>query len=165
MSTIAQNNIVREVAPKSLFESALPVLSTAVTLNQGDLVAFDNTNKIIKAVTGSGDGAQILGVSPVTLVNGLMPSPVQGTAVDASQAIEDMSGPIYGVVAFFNATAGDAWKPGDKVYIGADAQTVTSAAAGSSVGIYQGRAIASAASGQHLDVLVGARFGMTDIHF
>jgi hypothetical protein len=165
MSTIAQNNIVREVAPKSLFESALPVLSSAVTFNQGDLIAFDNTNKVLKAVTGTGDGAQILGVAPNTVVNGLMPSPVQGTAVDGSAAIEDMAGPIYGVVAFFKATAGDAWNPGDPAYIGADAQTVTSVAGGSSIGVYQGKAVASAASGTNLDILVGCRFGLSGIQF
>ena len=58
MATIAQNNIVREVSPKSLFESALPVLSSSVNINQGDLVAFDVTNSVIKSVTGTGDGAQ-----------------------------------------------------------------------------------------------------------
>lgn len=165
MATIAQNNIIRLVNLKSIFESALPVLSTSSTFNQGDLIAFDNTNKIINAVTGSGSGAQILGVARNTIASGIMPSPYQGTAVDASQAIEDLAGPAYGVVAFFKATASDAWHPGDKVYIGADAQTVTSAATGSSVGIYVGSTISSAIAGQSINVLVGARWSLSDIQY
>lgn len=166
MSTIAQNNIVRQVGLKSMFESAKPVLSTAVTFNQGDLIAFDTTNKVLKAFAASGDGANILGVARNTIVSGVMPSPIQGTAVDASQAIEDLAGPGYGVVAFFKATAGDTWNPGDAVYGSlTDAQTVQKTALGSSIGIYQGSAIASAVAGQSILVLVGARYGTTDIHF
>lgn len=165
MVTTAQNNIVRKVNEKSLFESALPVLSTSSTFNQGDLIAFDATNNIINAVTGSGSGANILGVARTTVVNGIMPSPIQGTAVDASQAIEDMAGPAYGVVAYFSATVGDNWTPGQKAYIGANAQTVTSAVTGSSIGIYQGKSITSAASGTTVNILVGARFNLQDIQF
>lgn len=161
MTTIAQNNIIRDGGrSKSMFESVLPVLSTSVTYNQGDLIAFDNTNKVIKAVSGSGDSANFLGVARQTIVSGLMPSPVQGTAVDASQAIEDAAGPAFGVVAFFKATASDVWNPGDKAYLtSTDAQTITSVAAGSAVGIYQGPAIASATAGQPLNILVNAVFG------
>lgn len=165
MSTIAQNNLILEVNTKSLFESCLPVLSASSNWNQGDLIAFDNTNKIANAVTGSGSGAQILGVARNTIVNGIMPSPYQGTAVDASQAIEDLAGPAYGVVCYFTATVGDAWHPGDKAYIGANAQTVTSAATGSSVGLYVGKTIASAAAGQTVNVLVGARWSLSDIQY
>lgn len=165
MATIAQNNIVRLVNLKSIFESCLPVLSTSSTWNQGDLIAFDNTNKIANAVTGSGSGAQILGVARNTIVAGIMPSPYQGTAVDASQAIEDIAGPAYGVVAYFSVTTGDAWHPGDKAYIGANAQTVTSAATGSSIGLYVGSTIASAASGTTVNILVGARWSLSDIQY
>jgi hypothetical protein len=165
MATIAQNNIVREVSPKSLFESALPVLSTLSTFNQGDLIAYDSTNNIINAVTGSGSGANVLGVAPVTIVNGKTLSPYQGTSVDASAAIEDVKGPVYGVVAFLKLTVGDNWVPGQKAYIGADAQTVTSAVTGSPVGIFQAKAITSAASGQVADILIGCQYQQPGLVF
>lgn len=158
MATTAVNNIVRSVAPKSKFESALPVLSTAVTYNQGDLIAFDTTNKVlIPAATGN--MANLLGVARQTVVAGVVKSPYIGTAVDASTGFSDVAGPVYGVVAFFKTTVGDSFTPGCAVYMGADVQTVTVTDPGSndSVGIYQGRAFTGAA-GVTADVLVGSRY-------
>lgn len=164
MST-AQNNIVREVNLKSLFESALPVLSTAVTYNQGDYITFDQTNLILAPVTGSGSSANILGIARQTIVNGIAKSPYIGTAVDASQAIEDLAGPAYGVVAFMTLKTGDAFNPGSPVYLTADPQTVTSVSAGVSVGVYQDSAVSSAAAGQQGDILIGARYGLSGIQY
>lgn len=163
MATTPINNIIREVAPKSLFESALPVLSTAVTYNQGDLISYDATSNILKPVTGSGDSTFILGVARQTIVAGKTASPYT-TAVDASQAIEDVAGPVFGVVASLKLTAGVNYVPGLPVYLTAtDAQTVTSASAGSSIGLYQGPAITSAGAGLYGDVLVGARYGLSGL--
>lgn len=164
--SIKRNNIVRSVAPKSLFESLKPVLSASSTWNQGDLLAFDATNKIVIAATGAGSAANILGVARNTMSSGKMPSPYQGTDVDASQAIEDAAGPVYGVVASLVLATGAAFNPGDPVYISStDPQTVGSSATGSSVGIFVGAAVASAAAGQYGDILVGARYGMSGIEF
>lgn len=165
MATTPINNIVREVALKSLFESALPVLSTSVNYNQGDLLSYDNTNNILKPVTGNGDSTFILGVARQTIVNGKTASPYT-TAVDGSQAIEDVAGPAYGVVASLKLTSGVDYIPGKPVYLTTtDAQTVTSQAGGSSIGLFQGRAIVSAAAGLTGDVLIGARFNLgSDLH-
>jgi hypothetical protein len=168
MST-AYNNIVRSVAPKSLFESALPVLSTAVTYNQGDLIAFDTTNHILKPVAASGDATNLLGVARQTVVSGKIASPYQGTAVDASQAIEDFAGPVYGIVASLVLTTGDTISSGQKVYLTtSDPQTVTvtdTFGGGHNVGIYQGKAITSAPSGTFIDVLVGASYSLGGLQF
>lgn len=165
MATTPINNIVREVALKSIFESALPVLSTAVSYNQGDLLSYDATNNVLKPVTGNGDSTFILGVARQTVLNGVTKSPYT-TAVDASQAIEDVAGPAYGVVASLKLASGQNYTPGLPVYLTTtDAQTVTSASGGSSIGLFQGRAIVSAATGLSGDVLVGARYGKTDIGF
>lgn len=152
------NNIVRSVAPKSRFESALPLLSTAVNYNQGDLLAFDGTNKILVPAT-TGNVANLLGVARQTIVAGVAKSPYQGTAVDASVGISDLAGPVYGVVAFFTPKVGDAFTVGCAVYLTADPQTVTVTDPGSndSIGIYQGRALTGAA-GLTVDVLVGSRY-------
>lgn len=159
MST-SQNNIVRSVAPKSVFESAKPVLSSAVTYNQGDLIYFDTSAKLIKPVAVTGNAATVIGVARQKIVSGIAPSPYQGTLTDSSEAISDVAGPVYGVVAFMTLTTGDAFNPGDKVYMVASApQTVTSSDPGNgySVGIFQGAAVASAAAGQTGDILIGSR--------
>lgn len=167
MST-PNNNIVRSVAPKSLFESAFPVLSTAVTYNQGDIIAFDTSSKILKPFSATGDAANILGVARQTLVSGKAASPYQGTAVDAAQGISDVAGPVYGVVASLVLTTGDTVTPGAKVYASAvDPQTVTATdnASGAFLGLYQGRGVTSAASGTQIPVLIGARYNLPGIQF
>jgi len=165
MST-SKNNIVREIAPKSLFESAKAVLSADVTYNQGDLIAFDTSAKVLK-VAGTADIDNLLGVARQKIVEGVQASPYQGTDVDASQAIDDCAGPVYGVVAFMTLKTGDAFAAGDKVYLTADPQTVTSTDPGSGkhCGVYQGGTVASAAAGQVGDILIGARYSLGAINF
>lgn len=159
MATTPINNIVRSVSPKSIFESALPVLSSSVSFNQGDLIAFDTTNHILK-VAATGDGANFLGVARNTIVNGLPKSPYQGTAVDASEYPSDIAGPVYGVVAFFTLKTSDTVTPGVKLYLTASAQTVTVTQPGSdaAIGIYQGKGVTSAPAGTLIDVLVTANY-------
>lgn len=162
-TTVAKNRIVRQVAPNSVFAAAQPVLSSSVTFNQGDLIAFDTSAKVLKAVSASTDGANILGIAPVSVSSGKLISPYQGTAVDAAQAITDLSGPIYGVVAKLKLLSGDVFHPGDKVYLTAasDAQTVSSTdpGDGNHVGIFQDAQV-TAVSGSEGNVLVGARYGL-----
>ena len=155
------NNIVRSVAPKSIFESAKAVVTSAVTFNQGDLIAFDTVNYRLKAVTADTDAPNFLGVARQTIVSGVVKSPYQGTAVDAAAAIDDITGPVYGVVASLILKTGDAFTPGCKVYLTADAQTVTVTDPGTHdpIGVYQGKNVASATAGQKGEILVGSRFG------
>lgn len=157
------NNIIRCGAQgKSLFDSALPVLSSAVTYNQGDLLAFNTSSKVLK-VAATGDGANFLGVAINTVVNGLPKQAYTGTAVDASVGMSDMGGPLYAVVAQLYLTSGDAFVLGAPVYLTADAQTITVTQPGSdpSVGVFVGpSAITPAASGTKGDVKLGLRYGV-----
>lgn len=157
--SIANNNLIREVNPgRSLFASLKPVLSTACTWNQGDILKYDPTNDVLKPVTGSGDGGLVVGVAVNSITAGIMPSPYQGTAVDASQAIEDAAGPLFGNVFSMALNTGDSWVPGQKAYLTGDPQTLTSAVTGAFVGIYQGPAVTSAASGTYGDFLIGQTY-------
>ena len=168
MATTAYNNIVRSVAPKSIFESAKDVLSTTNDWNQGDLLAFDTTAKVIKAVTATADAQFILGVAKNTVVDGKVKSPYQGTAVDAAAAYEDIAGPVYGVIVELTMKTGDAFAHGDKIYVTTtDAQTITVTDPGDHyhIGVYQGKTVASAAAGQKGLFLIGARYGSEALQF
>lgn len=161
MATLPKNNIVRSIAPKSIFESAKNVLSATNDFNQGDLIAFDTTNKVLKAVSATADAEFILGVSRQTIIDGKVKSPYS-TSNDASVAIEDVAGPVYGVVAEMKLKSGDAFTPGCKVYATVvDAQTVSVTDPGDTfhVGIYQGKSVTAGASSVG-DVLIGARYGL-----
>lgn len=156
------NNIVRGGSQsKSMFESALPVLDSSVSYNQGDLIAFDTSGKVLKAVAGSGDSANFLGVAVNTVVNGLPKQAYLGTAVDASVGASDMAGPQYSVVASLYLTSGDAFTSGAPVYLTTDAQTVTVTQPGSesAIGIFVGSAVTPAASGTKGDVRIGCVYG------
>lgn len=153
------NTIVREIAPKSLFEDASAVTSSTEDFEQGDIMVWDSgTGTIIKAALEA-DGANMLGLAKVTVIDGKVKSPYQGTAVDAAGAIVALPGPVYGVVAKMIAKTGDAFAPGALVY--ADPATSSrgvSSAGTKAIGVYQGKTIASAAAGQEVECLIGARF-------
>lgn len=166
MATSPINNIVRSIAPKSLIEDAKPVLSSAVSYNQGDLIAFDTSSKLLKAIDATADAEFFLGVATQTVISGKTKSPYTGTAVDASQAIESVKGPVFGVICSLILKTGDAFAHLAPVYlVAANAQTVTSTDPGDgfSIGLYQGATVSSATAGQKGDVLVGARYGLAGL--
>jgi hypothetical protein len=146
MATVAQNRIARSVAPQSLFEEAKALISSAVSFNQGDLLFLDATNHLIKAVTADADGATFLGIARITIVSGKLPTPYQGTAVDAAQSAVAVPGPQHGIIAKLKLKSGDAFVPGGLVYACAvDAQTVSSAGT-NAIGRFQGAAITAGSS-------------------
>lgn len=153
-----KNTIVRSVAPKSLFESALNVINNALTFDQGDLLVFDDTTNLLKRPTVETQGSTFCGIAAVSIVNGKLPSPYN-TDVVASQGIHDIPGPIYGVVALLVLKTGDSINPGDDVFI--DIATgnrgVTSTPGTKSIGLYQGKAITGSAAGLEIPVLIGCR--------
>lgn len=153
MPTIAKNRIVQSIAPKSLFPEASVVVDSTVSYNQGDLLALVSGK--LAAVTGDADGASILGIAPQTVVSGKPKSAYTGTAVDAAQAIEALSGPVYGVVAKLKLKVGDSFTPGCLIYCSSvDAQTV-SVTGTNAIGLFQGAAVTGAA-GVEGPVLLGA---------
>jgi hypothetical protein len=164
--TTAINNIVRGGSQaKSLFDSALPLLDATVSFNQGDLIAYNSG--LLKAVAGSGDSANFLGVAVNTVVSGLPKQAYQGTAVDSSTGASDMEGPVYGVVASLYLTNGDAFTPGSPVYLTTDAQTVTVTQPGSesAIGVFVGAAITPSSSGIKGDVKIGLVYGGAGLQF
>ena len=152
------NNITRMVAPKSIFESAINVISSSVSFNQGDLLVFDDTNNVLKKPAAETEGATFLGVARVTIVNGKLASPYN-TDVVASQSISDIPGPQYGVVAKLVLKTGDSIAPGDKVYLDPATGTtgVTVTAGTKPIGIYQGKTLSSVAAGTLIEVLIGCQ--------
>lgn len=156
--SLGKNTIVRSVAPKSLFESAKSVISAAVSFNQGDLLVFDGAANLLKKPALETEGITFLGVARVSIVNGKLESPYN-TDVVSSQALQDIPGPVFGVVAKCVLKTGDTIAPGDDVYLdpatGTRGVTVTGT---KSIGTYQGIAIAGAAAGTEIEVLIGCRF-------
>ena len=149
MST-PKNRIFRSDSKKAVLEDLFLFLDATVNINAGDLCVFDDTNKLVVPTTGDpGDGALFLGISPVTIVNGNLKSPYQGTAVDASEKNTGSVGPFYGVTAKLILETGDNFVKGGLVYLSAtDPQNVQVTANGTAIGIFVDNTVASAAAGQ-----------------
>ena len=96
-------------------KSRTPAGATAI--NSGDLVYYDAVAVIAKPLDTDAHAATFMGVS------------FDSTPVDVYSG-ENL--PTVNVAARgqfeLNSTSGDTYNPGDKVYIGADAQTVTNTA-------------------------------------
>jgi len=152
MATTAKNRIVRQVAPKSMFESAKALIDATISWNQGDLCYLDTTNHLIKALDSDAHAAAVVGIARQTVVLGKLKPVYQGTDVDAAVAIEDVAGPQVGVIAKLKLKAGDAFVAGGAVYYGGDAQTVSSAGT-NLVGYFQDAGL-TAVSGDEGSILL-----------
>jgi hypothetical protein len=153
MATTPKNRIVRQVRPGSLFESALNVISTAVSWNQGDLIYLDTATKLLKPVTSDANCATFQGIAIQTIVSGVAVGPYAG--LGTTQAVSDISGPKYGVIANLKLKSGDVFLTGQDVYGSAvDAQTV-SASGTNSIGKFQDAGL-TAGSSSTGNVLLGA---------
>ena len=160
------NTIVKSIAPKSVFDDASAVTSTTADFEQGDLLIFNDTTNVIEKPTLETQGNTFLGIAQQTVIDGKVKSPYIGTAVDASQAIAPIAGPVYGVVAKLVAKTAITLAPGDLIYLdpatGARGVTNTGTKA---IGIYQGAAVASTVAGQEIECLIGCRFGADTLKF
>ena len=154
MATSPKNRITRSVSPKSVYESAINVIDATVSFNQGDILCLDSG--LLKAVAADADGATVLGVAQATISSGKVVGPYAGLATSAAQAIEDIAGPVYGVVVRMKLKSGDSFVPSGAVYACAvDAQTVSSAGS-NQIGIFQGPAITAGSSSEG-EILIGAK--------
>lgn len=159
MST-SYNNVIK-AGGKALFDDASSVITSAVSFNQGDLIAYDATNDRLKAFAADTDSATLVGVARCKVVSGKLASPYS-TATDAAEAAGAIVGPEYGGLYELTMKTADAFNPGDLVYsAGTDPQLITSVDSGAGsevVGIYVGKAVGSAAAGQKGQFVIGCRY-------
>jgi hypothetical protein len=92
---------------------------TATPINSGDLVYWESTTKTAMPYVLDANGAGFMGVSLDT-------TPMSVVSTDYLPTINVRQRGQFK----FNSTAGDTYNPGDALYIGADAQTVTNTAGG-----------------------------------
>lgn len=146
MSTIARNNIVRQVAPNTVFADLTNVVSSACTWNQGDLLFFDGALGLVKPVASDANAVNFIGVAVQSVVAGKPAAVYSGTKVDAAVSIQSLAGPVFGVEAKLKLKNGDTFSPGAPVYATAvDAQTVSSAGT-NVIGIYVGPTVTAGAA-------------------
>lgn len=162
-ASVGADRIVRSDLGQSLFDDIKAVVSSSVTWKQGDLLSFDTSAHVLKLVAATSDAANFVGIADNYITSGKLVGPYDGlTPVDAAQSGPYAIGPKFGVVASLKLHTGDAFNPGNKVYLsnGDDSQTVTVTDPGDAnyIGIFVDAAVASAASGQQAKIKIGARY-------
>ena len=152
------NRIVRTVNQSSVFPDATAETLSTSTYNQGDLLVYDTGTFAVKVAAAEADGATFCGIAIESIVLGKLVSPYT-TDVSASQGLSHVAGPVFGVVASLVLKTGDSLNPGDLVYLDPATAAYGVAATGTkAIGVYQGKAIAGAAAGTHVEILLGSRF-------
>jgi len=151
MSTTSQNNQIHNESTPLYY----PVLTTGASdINQGDLVYYDSSAHVVKPVDTDGHAATYAGVAlQQSKLN------VYGTAGYPQGGIQVATRGIFK----FKTTAGDTLNHGDAVYIGADAQTVTNTAGGSTailgyVWLRPQQSAVTGAVGTNIEVLITPKF-------
>lgn len=145
------NTIVRNDGMYSLFPSAVNLIDATISFNQGDFLYLDTTNHLIKKPTLEANGGTFLGIALESIVLGKPVKPYV-TDVDASAAIVDVAGPALGLVVKAVAKTGDAFVPGQSVYLDPATGTRGVATTGTkAIGLYQGKSI-TAVAGQEIEI-------------
>lgn len=151
MSTSAQNNVVKGmVVAGGLQHEDLPCSNASFPINQGDLCWWDNTAHLVKAVTSDADAAKLVGIAAG--------STKVSSSLDSS--VESSINTQFGIIAKLKTTAAETYNNGTLVYAGADAQTITTVAGISAIGVVRlpakGAAV-TGASGVSVPVLIYSR--------
>lgn len=154
---VKSNTLVKRIATKSVFADIKLMVDVSSDFTQGDLVVFNTSSKKIVLAADETDGANFLGVMPVTLVDGKYPA-VYNTDVDAAVGTPALPGPEYGSEYLVNIKAGEVLTVGCDLYLdpasGSRSVQVTGTKA---VGIYQGKAVTVPTGGLEISMLVGCR--------
>ena len=127
--TVTRNAIVYGVGNSAGYSQLdLPCSNASFPINQGDLVYWDGTAHLLKAIATDGNAATIAGVA-------LQPSAVSSNIDNGSIPAPKSLQVGYNVIADMKSTAAETYYSGTPVYIGADAQTVTTVAGTNKVGV------------------------------
>ena len=154
------DRISRQDEGKSLFDEAKNAVTSSQTWYQGDLMCFDTSLNVIRAVSATADAATFIGIADNTVLNGQLLGPYTGlTPVDGAQVSPGIVGPKYGCWANMKLNVGDVFTVGAKVYLSTDTQTVTvtNPGDGNYIGIFMDPGL-TAVSGSTGNVLIGARY-------
>jgi len=126
----------------------MPCNNSTAPINQGDLVYL--TDGLLHALDTDGNAASALGVA-------LQPTTVSSSLDNSSNLTPKSIMVGWNMVASLQTTAAETYTPGINVYIGADAQTITTVAGSNKVGrivLPDGVSSVTGASGLRIGVAI-----------
>ena len=157
MATNSRDNIVKAVG-FDVKKLNYPLIADGTfDFNQGDLLYFDASAKIVKALDSDAHAAYLCGVAlrPSFLAPYTAQNLAAGPGIQKNYYQDALVG--IGCIASFKTTVGETYEDGTVLYFGADAQTVTTVAGTHSVGVVKlnsGGDAVTGAAGVEVPVLV-----------
>lgn len=127
MATVNTNVVSYGIVGGQGFEQVHVPCSNSFPINQGDLVYLDTSAHIGKVVASDANAATLIGVA-------LTPYKVSSNLDNPSAPAEKAVMVGWGVVANLKTTAAETYNYGTAVYVGADAQTITTVAGSNKIG-------------------------------
>lgn len=128
MSTVNTNVVSYGIINGQGFKQVHLPISSSFVINQGDLVYWDASAHVAKALDTDAHAATKAGVA---LAPSKVSSNLDNTGAPAEKAI--MVG--WDVVANLKTTAAETYYTGTTVYLGADAQTITTVVGTNAIGV------------------------------
>lgn len=153
MATVNQNPVQYGVVGGQGFKQLHMPVNASFPIKQGELVYLDTTAHHIKPAASDANYATGLGVA-------LQPSVASSNLDNSSAPAEKAVMVGWDVVASLKTTAAETYYHGTAVYMGADAQTITTVAGSNQVGsvvLPSGVASVTGASGLLIGVLVKSK--------
>lgn len=156
MATSPKDNIVKAVGFDVRKLNYPHSTGGSFDYNQGDLLWFDSSAKVVKALDSDAHAAYLCGIALRSSF--LAPYTAQnlagGPAIQKNYYNDALVG--IGCIASLKTTVGETYEDGTVLYAGADAQTVTTVAGAHSVGVVKlnGSAAITGAAGVEVPVLV-----------
>jgi len=127
MSTVNTNVVIAGTVNGQGFHEVHVPVSSSFPINQGDLVWLDQSAHIGKPVDSDAHAATLMGVA-------LAPSKVSSNLDNPSAPAEKAVQVGWGLLAGMKTTASETYYTGTVVYVGADAQTITTVAGTNKIG-------------------------------
>lgn len=157
MATNSRDNIVKAVGFDVKKLNYPLSAGGSFDFNQGDLLFFDAAAKYVKPVASDANAAYLVGVAlrPAFLAPYTAQNLAAGPGIQKNYYQDALVG--IGCIASFKTTVGETYEDGTVLYIGADAQTVTTVAGAHSVGVVKlnsGGDAVTGADGVEVPVLV-----------
>lgn len=130
MATSPNNNLAQKLSGRAGYP--YPIDQTgAAAFNQGDLVYFDTSAKVLKALDSDAHAADLAGVALISSALALYTDALTGAA---KSNVEPKVPVGFGDVFNFTGVAGDSYAHMDAVYYATDAQHVTAVGASHLIG-------------------------------
>lgn len=157
MATLAQDNVVKAIG-FDVRKLSFPLDNSGSNdFNQGDLLYWDSSAKVVKALVTDGNAATLAGVALKSSALSLYVNQTTGSAV---KNYEPMALVGIGCIVRLKTTAAETLTHGLAVYAGADAQTVTTVAGSNPVGyvqLDQSQSSITGAAGVTVNVLLAVK--------